>query len=164
MIGLKKIKKGEKFMSLNDRIIQSIIDKDETFIWEVTGSVRDIKFNPFYLILTILTLGIFAIALYYNRIYHSYVLTSQRLVVISGIFSKDVDEIELFRIVDSSASQTMIDVWADLGDIYINSTDKTGMLRMHKIREPHRVRDSLRKQYMAARQKKGTVILESINS
>ena len=80
------------------------------------------------------------------------------------IFSKDVDEIELFRIVDSSASQSMIDVWADLGDIYINSTDKTGLLKMHKIKDPHKVRDSLRKQYMAARQKKGTVILESINS
>lgn len=151
-------------MSLNDRIIQSIIDKDETFIWEVTGSIRDVKFNIFYLILTIITCGIFLIALRYNRIYHSYVLTSQRLVIISGIFSKDVDEIELFRIVDSSASQSMIDVWADLGDIYINSTDKTGLLKMHKIKEPHKVRDSLRKQYMAARHKKGTVILESLNS
>lgn len=151
-------------MSLNDRIIQSIIDKDEKFIWEVTGSIRDVKFNPFYLILTILTLGIFALALHYSRIYHSYVLTSQRLVIISGIFSKDVDEIELFRIVDSSASQTMVDVWSDLGDIYINSTDKTGLIRMHKIHNPHHVRDSLRKQYMAARQRKGTVILESINS
>ncbi len=151
-------------MSLNDRIIQSIIDKDETFIWEVTGSIRDVKFNIFYLILTIVTCGIFLIALHYNRIYHSYVLTSQRLVIISGIFSKDVDEIELFRIVDSSASQSMIDVWADIGDIYINSTDKTGLLKMHKIREPHKVRDSLRKQYMAARQKKGTVILESLSS
>lgn len=151
-------------MSLNDRIIQSIIDKDETFIWEVTGSIRDVKFNLFYLFLTIITCGIFLIALRYNRIYHSYVLTSQRLVIISGIFSKDVDEIELFRIVDSSASQSMIDVWADVGDIYINSTDKTGLLKMHKIREPHKVRDSLRKQYMAARQKKGTVILESLSS
>lgn len=151
-------------MSLNDRIIQSIIDKDETFIWEVTGSIRDVKYNLFYLFLTIITCGLFLIALRYNRIYHSYVLTSQRLVIISGIFSKDVDEIELFRIVDSSASQSMVDVWADVGDIYINSTDKTGLLKMHKIKEPHKVRDSLRKQYMAARQKKGTVILESLSS
>ena len=146
-----------------EAFIQSIIDKDETFIWEVTGSIRDVRFNPVYFLLTIITCGIFLIALYYNRIYHSYVLTSQRLVIISGIFSKDVDEIELFRIVDSSASQSMIDVWADIGDIYINSTDKTGLLKMHKIRNPHVVRDSLRKQYMAARQKKGTVILESLS-
>lgn len=151
-------------MAINDRIIQSVIDKDETFIWEVTGSIRDVKFNPFYLILTIITCGFFLIALYYNRIYHSYVLTSQRLVIISGLFSKDVDEIELFRIVDSSASQTLVDVWANTGDIYINSTDKTGLLKMHKIKDPHRIRDILRKQYMAARQRKGTVILESINS
>lgn len=151
-------------MSLNDRIIQSIIDQDETFIWEVTGSIRDVKYNPFYLILTIVTCGIFLIALYYYRTYHSYVLTSQRLVIISGILSKDVDEIELFRIVDSSASQSMIDLWADIGDIYVNSTDKTGFIKMHKIANPHVVRDSLRKYYMASRQKKGTVVLESLSS
>lgn len=151
-------------MSVNDRIIQSIIDQDETFVWEVTGSVRDVKYNPFYWLLTIATAGIFLIALYYHRIYHSYILTSQRLVIISGIFSKDVDEIELFRIVDSSASQSLIDLWADIGDIYVNSTDKTGFICMRKIASPHVVRDSLRKYYMAARQKKGTVVLESLSS
>lgn len=151
-------------MGINNKIIQSIIDKDEMFIWEVTGSIRDVKFNPLYLILTIITCGIFLIGLYYSRIYHSYVLTSQRLVIISGIFTKDVDEIELFRIVDSSASQTMIDLWADTGDIYVNSTDKTGLLRMHKIKDPHKIRDILRKQYMLSRKKRGTVVLESLNS
>lgn len=151
-------------MSVNDRIIQSIIDQDETFIWEVTGSIKDVKFNLLYILLTLCTCFIFLIILYYNRIYHSYILTSQRLVIISGIFTKDVDEIELFRIVDSSASQSMIDVWADTGDIFINSTDKTGYLRMHKIAHPHKVRDSLRKQYVIARQKKGTVILENLTA
>lgn len=151
-------------MSLNDRIIQSIIDQDEVFIWEVTGSIRDVKYNLFYLILTLATCGIFLIALYYHRIYHSYVLTSQRLVIISGIWSKEVDEIELFRIVDSSASQTLIDVWANVGDIFVNSTDKTGFIKMHKIADPHVIRDSLRKYYMAARQKKGTVVLENLSS
>ena len=148
----------------NESILRSMISKEEQFYWQITGSTADWKFNPIYLLLTICTLGLFWVCFYLYRTYHYYVLTSTRLIVISGILGKRVDEIELFRIVDSSASQTMIDVWADLGDIYINSTDKTGMLRMHKIREPHRVRDSLRKQYMAARQKKGTVILESINS
>ena len=57
----------------------------------------------------------------------------------------------------------MIDLWSDLGDIFINSTDKTGYLKMHKIRNPHAVRDSLRYQYMASRQKKGTVVLENIS-
>lgn len=150
-------------MSVNDKIIQSVIDQDETFIWEVTGSISDVKFNPIYWVLTIITCGLFLIALHYNRIYHSYILTSQRLIIISGIWRKDVDEIELFRVVDSSTSQSMIDLWADLGDIFVSSTDKTGALLMHKIKDPHRVRDSLRKTYMALRQKKGTVVLESLH-
>lgn len=150
-------------MSINDKIIANMIDTDETFVWEVTGSIADVKYNPFYWILTIITCGIFLIALYYNRIYHSYVLTNQRLIVISGIFTKDVDEIELFRIVDSSSSQSMIDLWADLGDIFVSSTDKTGFLRMHKIKNPHAVRDSLRQYYVSARDSRGTVMLENIS-
>ena len=74
----------------NYRIISNIINSDEEFIWNVTGSIADVKYNPFYLILTVVTLGIFLIALYYKRIYTSYVLTNQRLIVISGIFSKAV--------------------------------------------------------------------------
>lgn len=150
-------------MRINDKIISNMIGKDEKFIWEVTGSIADVLYNPLFWILTVLTCGIFIIVLYYNRIYHSYVLTTQRLIIISGIWTKDVDEIELFRIVDSSSSQSMIDLWSDLGDIFINSTDKTGYLKMHKIRNPHAVRDSLRYQYMSSRQKKGTVVLENIS-
>lgn len=151
-------------MRINDKIIASVIDADETFIWEVTGSIADAKFNPLYWFLTFITCGFFLIALHYNRIYHSYILTSQRLIIISGIFTKDVDEIELFRIVDSSTSQSMIDLWADLGDIFINSTDKTGFLKLHKIKNPHVVRDSLRQYYMASRQKRGTVVMEHISA
>ena len=121
------------------------------------------KFNPLYWFLTVVTCGIFLIVLYYKRIYHSYILTNQRLIVISGIFSKAVDEIELFRVVNSSTTQSLIDIWADLGTIDIDSTDMTGSLRMYKIPNPHFVRDSLRKQYTLARQKKGTVVLESLS-
>lgn len=189
-------------MRVNDKIIASIIDPDETFIWEVTGSTADLKYQPLVWVATfvmillgygflryahasydfVLTAGnlfvfcgiwflmmfliglIYFIILHFYRTYHSYVLTSQRLIIISGIWTKDVDEIELFRIVDSSSSQSMIDLWADLGTIYINSTDKTGFIKMAKIKNPYAVRDSLRKHYMAARQKKGTVVMESISA
>ena len=86
----------------NAQIIREIINPDEQYIWDVTGSVADVKYNPIYLILSIVTLGIFLLILYFKRIFRAYVLTNQRLIVITGIFSKQVDEIELFRIVDSS--------------------------------------------------------------
>lgn len=148
----------------NYDIIKNVINTDEEFIWNVTGSIADVKYNPLYWALTLLTCGIFLIALHYKRIFHSYVLTNQRLIIISGIFSKYVDEIELFRVVNSSASQSLIDIWANLGTIVLDSTDMTGSLVMNKIPNPHFVRDSLRKQYTLARQKKGTVMLESLSA
>lgn len=146
----------------NENIIRSIVNPNEEFLWNVTGSVADVKYNPIYLILTVCTLGIFLIALYFKRIYRSYVLTNQRLIIITGIFSKAVDEIELFRIVNSSTTQSLIDIWANLGTIAIDSTDMTGSIVMKKIPNPHLVRDSLRQQYTLSRQKKGTVVLESL--
>ena len=148
---------------MNEDIIQNIINNDEDFIWNVTGSIADVKYNPFYWVLTVITLGIFLICLYFRRIYRSYILTNQRLIVITGIFSKAVDEIELFRVVNSSTTQSLIDRWSNLGTIDIDSTDMTGSLQMRKIPNPHFVRDSLRKQYTIARQKKGTVVLESLS-
>lgn len=146
----------------NNTIIRSIINPDEEFLWNVTGSIADVKYNPLYWVFSVCTLGIFLIALYLKRVYRTYVLTNQRLIVITGIISKSVDEIELFRIVDSSAEQSLVDIWANLGTIYVNSTDLTGNLRMIKIPNPHFVRDSLRQAYTLARQKKGTVVLESL--
>ena len=148
----------------NYHIIKNIINTDETFIWNVTGSIADVKYNPVYWFLTLITCGIFLICLYYKRIYRSYILTNQRLIIITGIFSKAVDEIELFRVVNSSTTQSLIDVWADLGTIEVDSTDMTGSLKMYKIQNPHFIRDTLRKQYTIARQKKGTVVLESLSS
>ena len=147
----------------NYNIIKNVINSDEEFIWNVTGSIADAKYNPLYWFLTLITCGFFLVFLYYKRIFHSYVLTNQRLIIISGIFSKSVDEIELFRIVNSSATQSMIEIWADLGTIVVDSTDKTGSLKMQKIPNPHFVRDTLRRQYTLARQKKGTVMLESLS-
>ncbi len=146
----------------HDNIIRNIVNSNEEFLWHVTGSIADIKYNPIYWILTIVTIGLFAIALHYKRTFYSYVLTNQRLIIISGIFSISVDEIELFRVVDSATDQSLVDVWANIGNIAINSTDKTGSVYMRKIPNPHAVRDILRQQYTLARQKKGTVVLESL--
>ena len=145
-------------------ILQKVVRADEQFFWNTTGSLADVKYNPAYWFLTLITLGMFSIALYYKRIFTSYSLTNKRLIVISGIFTKSVDEIELFRVVDSVANQSMIDVWADIGDVTVTSTDKTGTIVMKKVPNPHYLRDTLRRQYMQARQSKGAVLIESLNS
>ncbi len=144
-------------------ILQKVIRSDEQFFWNVTGSLADFKYNPLYWFLTLITFGLFLISLYYKRTYTSYSLTNKRLLVISGIFAKSVDEIELFRITDSVTNQSFIDLWADIGNITVSSTDKTGVVVMSKVPNPHYLRDTLRRQYMIARSAKGTVLLETLN-
>ncbi len=148
----------------NMDIIREVINPDEQYLWDVTGSIADAKYNPAQWVLAILTLGISLIVLYFIRTFNAYVLTNQRLIIIRGIFSKQVDEIELFRIVDSATNQSLIDRWANIGNIRVTSTDKTGNIVMNKIPSPYLVRDSLRQNYTLARQKKGTVVLESLAS
>lgn len=145
-------------------VLRKVIRSDEHFFWMVTGSIADVKYNPFYWILTLITAGFFLLALYYRRIYTSYALTDKRLLIISGIVTKKVDEIELFRVTDSTTEQSFIDIWADIGDITINSSDLTGTIVMRKIPNPYYIRDTLRNQYSKARQAKGTVLLETLNA
>ena len=144
-------------------ILQKVIRADEQFFWNVTGSLSDVKYNPLYWLLTISTLGLFLLILYFKRIYTSYSLTNRRLLIISGILSKSIDEIELFRITDSIAEQSLFDIWADIGSVQISSSDKTGNIAMKKVPHPHYLRDTLRQQYTIARQAKGTVLLETLN-
>lgn len=145
----------------NENILRGILKPEEKFYWQVTGSIADWKYNPLFLILTIMTLGIFLFIVKLYRQYTTYTLTSSRLIVISGILGRRVDEIELFRIVNSLSEQGPIDRLVNLGNIRIDSTDKTGMVYMKKIPHPHEVRDSLREVYMAARNKRGTILLEN---
>lgn len=144
----------------NESILRGMLESDERFYWQITGSIRDWVFNPVYWVLALGTLGFFLIGLHLYRTYHYYVLTSTRVIVISGILGRKVDEIELFRIVDSKTFQSLIDRWANLGKIVVSSTDRTGIIVMKKVVQPHEVRDSLRQAYMQARNKRGTVVLE----
>ena len=129
----------------------------------MTGSVADWKYNPLFLILTLCTFGVFLFIVKLYRQYTSYTLTSSRLILISGILGRRVDEVELFRIVNSVSRQGPIDRLANIGDIKIDSTDKTGLVYMKKIPCPHQVRDSIRQAYMLARDKRGTVLLENFH-
>ena len=147
----------------NEDILKGILKKDEKFYWQVTGSVADWKFNPLFLLLTIMTFGIFYFIVKLQRQYHSYTLTSGRLIIISGILGRRVDEVELFRVVNSVSVQGPIERLSNIGTIRVDSTDHTGLVVMKKIPHPHEVRDTLREAYTMARDKRGTVLLENFH-
>ena len=52
------------------------------------------------LVLTVLTLGIYAIFAFARSRGTSYRITTQRIVVERGVFSKRMDQIDLYRVVD----------------------------------------------------------------
>jgi len=86
----------------------------------------------------------------------SYVVTTQRVRVLSGIFSKDIQEIELFRVKDTMAHQSFLLRLFGLGTITIISGDERHP-RIVLSGVPHAIdlRERLRQEVMNLRQRFG---------
>ena len=168
------------------KLLTQVIRPDEHFYWTVTGSIRDLKYQPLTWLIVFGLIGGFipmarsglleswcwlvvaALSLiplvFCKRIFNSYTLTDKRLIIISGIITKHVDEIELFRVIDSTVRQSMIDTWVNLGTVRVTSEDLTGTVRMEKVPNPNQLRETLREAYKASRNAKGTLIMENVNA
>jgi membrane protein YdbS with pleckstrin-like domain len=85
-----------------------------------------------------------------------YIITTQRVRVISGLFSKDVQEIELFRVKDTAARQAFIQRLFGLGTITVLSGDE-GHPRLVLDGVPHAIdmRERLRQEVLTLRQRFG---------
>ncbi|WP_422058972.1 PH domain-containing protein [Sphingopyxis sp.] len=87
----------------------------------------------------------------------TYELTEDRLLLRKGIFVKSVDEIELYRVKDVRMDFTLINQWAGIGTISVDSSDETtrgGALVMPHIERAAERREELRRLVDAARQKR----------
>ena len=85
-----------------------------------------------------------------------YVVTTQRVQVVRGIFSKDVQEIELFRVKDTSVHQTLFLRLFSLGNIRILSGDSSNpSVFLSAIPKPVDLRERLRQEVLNLRQKFG---------
>ena len=74
-----------------------------------------------------------------------YTVTNQRLLVESGVFSKNVDEIDMRLIDDSLFKQGFIDRVLGIGDVTVMSSDKnTPVFTLRGIRDPRTVRELIR--------------------
>ena len=111
---------------------------EEKTIWAETASMKDFYVTPKHWLFTILSLGIYALVVYLNRLYTRYTLTNQRLIMESGLLVKRIEEIELFRINDTKFNQSFFQRLVDMGDIAVFSSDQTGnfvLLHMPNARE-----------------------------
>jgi len=83
-----------------------------------------------------------------------YRLTTERLFIDKGLFSRTRDEIELIRVDDVRVKQSLMDRFFKVGQVRIISTDRThAELVLLGIDEPDGVKEKVR-QYMRARRKK----------
>jgi membrane protein YdbS with pleckstrin-like domain len=85
-----------------------------------------------------------------------YVVTTQRVRIVSGIFSKDIQEIELFRVKDTMAKQSLYLRLFGLGTITVISGDERHpQLVLSGVPKPLELRERLRQEVMTLRQRFG---------
>jgi len=85
-----------------------------------------------------------------------YVVTTQRVRVISGLFGKDIQEIELFRVKDTMANQSFFLRLFGLGTITIISGDERNpRIVLSGVPRAIELREKMREEVMTLRQRFG---------
>lgn len=76
----------------------------------------------------------------------TYTITSQRIMVKTGLIGKNVEEIELLRVRDLSVAQSIMDRMLSIGTLTVFSDDASApQLLFRKIHDAQTVKDVLRK-------------------
>ena len=115
------------------------------------------------LLITFLTAGLAFLFFYWPRTWgRRYRITSQRVVITSGLFSKRMDQIDLYRVVDFAVEKSFGQRLMGTGTIILEAMDKTTPeLRIEGIRANV---DSLYERMRAAaeieKQRKGVRLMD----
>lgn len=116
---------------------------DEQTVWEGTPSL----WNIFWWYLScILVITIPYVIFLHLKIKNTrYTLTNQRLRISTGIIARDIEDVELYRVLDSAVDQTAMDRMIGIGTVVINSSDeRQPVVRLERIPSPRDVREQLR--------------------
>jgi uncharacterized membrane protein YdbT with pleckstrin-like domain len=86
----------------------------------------------------------------------TYRLTTERLITGQGVFSHRTDEIELYRVKDTTVVQVLWARLANRGDVILVTSDATSPVQvLHAVARPGEVRELIRKHVEAIRTAKG---------
>lgn len=116
---------------------------DETIIYDGTPSQWS---NFWYFALCIFIIPIFvAIYQYFKLKCTVNTITTQKIVTERGMFSKDINELLLKRVIDVKMHQSFGQRLVGLSDIIVYSTDSTSrMLEIKGVRNGRKIWDELR--------------------
>ena len=79
-----------------------------------------------------------------NRTTH-YLVTNQRIIIESGLFSRSLEEIDMRSVDDIEFRQSFLERMFGIGEIAVVSTDKVAPRRaLHGIRDPRNTRELIR--------------------
>lgn len=86
----------------------------------------------------------------------SYAITNERLKIVKGMFSRDVENFELIRIQDIDLSQGVHERVMGIGDVAIKGHDASSPeVVLRNVKSPEAVYESLRKAWLEARKRHG---------
>ena len=110
------------------------------------------------LLLCLVGIGlIIVLVMWIENLAATYEVTEDRLIIRRGIFIKSIDEIELYRVKDIRIDFSLVNQWANIGTITIDSSDETtrdAPLVIPNVEDAQRRRETLRTLVDAARQKR----------
>ena len=85
-----------------------------------------------------------------------YTLTTQRLRITRGLFSRTMEEIDLVRVRETKVTQNLTERSLNLGDIQIFTSDPAcPEFKLENVRDPMDVREILRAAYLAEQKRRG---------
>ncbi|MBL0927154.1 MAG: PH domain-containing protein [Phycisphaerales bacterium] len=126
----------------------------ETVVWEGRSS-QWLNFWPFLLCILILPIP-YALYRWLDTRCTTYTLTTQRLKLARGILSKTFDNLELYRVKDSTLHQPFIERLVGLGTITLITSDATNpTLTIRAIADSQRVHDAIRNEVERVRRERG---------
>jgi len=136
--------------------------QQEQIVWTEKAGMRDFYVNPVLWLKTAGTLGIFLLYTYLVRIGDRYTLTNERLIKESGLLSVSRDEIELFRIKDTSVKSTFFQRIVGYGNVFVCGTDGSGDFLLENLPDAINKREQIRLMANHIRESKGikTIINE----
>lgn len=121
---------------------------------------------PRWVALVPLALGVLLLLLVWLRVKScTYRLTTQRLLVRRGWLAKHLNEMELYRVKDVVVDQRFLPRMLGYGTITVLSDDdSTPAVALARIARPIKVKEMIRTQYRAARQREGVRPTEFLQS
>lgn len=105
-----------------------------------------------------LFIGIWKWLVNHNRVYE---ITTQRLRITQGVFSKRTDEIELYRVNDTTLVAPFLYRMFDAGNIVLSTNDATTpIVTIEAVKNAPEIREQLRKSIEICRDRKRVRVTE----